>query len=195
MGRAPWHDLIHAWNRLASVVIPNCDETGLPLGRWPAVPSDLQVFADLPDAAHRNKILADWTTVTDAVRDAVGSVPACWLSGSFFTTKERPGDIDCVYVVRHEALLAARADPDKAKFLQGIAGHGARDNFGLLVDVYFLEWWPRPGTFRGSDDRRKGYLEDRGYWDDLWSRNKAGAATESRLPRRGYLEVMLDGFQ
>ena len=176
-------------------VTPACDAIGLPLGRWPAVPSDLQAFADLPDTTHRSRILGDWTSLTEAVRDAVGTVPACWLSGSFFTTKERPGDIDCVYLVPHEALATASADPETAQFLQAISGHGARDNFGLLVDVYFLDWWPRPGTFRGSDDRRRGYLEDRGYWDDLWSRNKDGVPRDSRLPRRGYLEVILDGFE
>lgn len=181
---------------LATHMIPACSETGLPLGRWPATPSDLAAFAAMPDATHRRRLLDDWTTLTDAVRDAVGgNLPACWLSGSFFTTKERPGDIDCVYIVGRDDLVAARQDPDRARFLQGVTGHGARDNFGLLVDVYFLDWWPRPGTFRGSDDRRRGYLEDRGYWDDLWSRNKDGDAKTSRLPRRGYLEVILDGFR
>lgn len=176
-------------------MIPACGDLGLPLGRWPATTSDLKAFADLPDSVHRTRLLNDWRTVTAAVQDAVGALPACWLSGSFFTTKDQPGDIDCVYLVSHDALAAARLDPERAKFLQAVTGHGARETFDLLVDVYFLDWWPRPGTYRGSDDRRTGYLEDRGYWDDLWSRSKDGDPKTSRLPRRGYLEVILDGFQ
>lgn len=176
-------------------MIPPCDAIGLPLGRWPATADDLQAFADMPDATHRARLLKDWGTVTAAIRDAVGSIPACWLSGSFFTTKEQPSDIDCVYLVHREALMAAQKDPDRARFLQAVSGHGARENFDLLVDVYFLDWWPRPGIHRGSDDRRTDYLENRGYWDDLWSRNKDSDPKTSRLPRRGYLEVILDGFQ
>lgn len=176
-------------------MLPSCDEIGLPLGRWPATPESLDAYAAMNDQTHRARILSDWHTLTDAVRDAVGVLPACWLSGSFFSTKERPSDLDCVYLVRHDVLAAAQQDPDKAKFLQAIAGHGAQDNFNLLVDAYFIAWWPRVGIHRGSDDRRRNYLEDRGYWDDLWSRSRHGELAGTKLPRRGYLEVIVDGYQ
>ena len=176
------------------MTLPLCDEVGLPLGRWPATPEALEVFAAMPDQTHRARILDDWHTLTAAVRDATGVLPACWLSGSFFTTKDHPSDLDCVYIVHHDALSAAGQDPDKAKFLQAVTGHGARENFGLQIDAYFLAWWPRVGTNRGSVERRENYLETRGYWDDLWSRSRHGELADSKYPRRGYLEVVIDGY-
>jgi len=176
------------------MTIPTPGALGLPLGRWIAVPADLDELTKIGDEDHRRALVSEWRTLTDAVRSAVGRVPACWLGGSFFTTKERPSDLDCVYVLHHDDLQAAQSDPEKAQFLAAIVGKGARENFGLRVDTYYLDWWPRPGTLRGSEERRSGYLQDRGYWDDLWSRSREGELAEQKLPRRGYLEVIVDGY-
>lgn len=164
-------------------------------GRWACGRLDAEAFAALPDARHRSALWEEWVRLTDAMRDAVGEVAAAWLSGSYFTDKEQPGDIDCVYVIRHERLAEARADMATAQFLQSVIGPGARQVFGLRVDTYFLDWWPRPGVKRGSDDRRRGYLEDRGYWDDLWSRTRDTDLKIDAVPQRGYLEVILDGYR
>jgi len=129
------------------------------------------------------------------VRDAVGRVPAVWLSGSYFTSKETPGDIDCVYVVDHEDLTRAREDTAVANFLGVVASSQVKTYFGLEVDSFILDWWPRAGPNVGSNVRRESYLEKRGYWDDLWQRDKtAGDARAQKIPSKGYLEVILDGY-
>jgi hypothetical protein len=55
----------------------------------------------------------------------------------------------------------------------------------LAVDSFILEWWPRPGPRpgprRGTSERRKQeYLENRGYWEDLWARVHTSSLHERR---------------
>jgi hypothetical protein len=176
------------------MTLPPLANGGLPIGRWPATTEDLDRFASQSDASHRRAILGEWHQLTDAIRDAVGEVAAVWLGGSFFSTKEKPGDIDAVYIVRRDLYVEARKDDDRARFLQAVVGKGAHTTFGLRVDTFFLEWWPRPGVKRGSADRRTQYLESRGYWDDLWSRSRSTDLKIDQVPTRGYLEVILDGY-
>jgi hypothetical protein len=43
------------------------------------------------------------------------------------------------------------------------------------------------------------YLRRRGYWDDFWMRTRSGTKGQpfqvaDALPRRGYVEISLDGF-
>jgi hypothetical protein len=165
----------------------------LPLGRWPATIDEIEstFVASLSD--RRQKIWKDWLDLTEAVRDAVTAVPAAWIGGSFLTGKDEPKDIDCVYVIEISAVLGARVDPERAAFLQAVATKGEVERiFGLSVDSFILEWQPRAGTTRPLWSKQ--YLEDRGYWDDLWSRERSAEAREDSLPRRGYLEVILDGY-
>ncbi|TDT29079.1 DUF6932 family protein [Naumannella halotolerans] len=178
------------------MAIPALVNGTLPLGRWPASEADLDAFASAhASTARREKLLQDWRTLTDAVRSAVDEVAACWLSGSFLTDKEQPGDIDAVFLVNHERINEANTDPKKALFLQVVARSQVRQ-LGLEVDSYMLAWWPRPGVFQGTTDRRESYLQERGYWDDLWSRTRETAKPHvDKLPRRGYVEVILDGYR
>jgi hypothetical protein len=167
----------------------------LPVGRWTCSMSDLDVFHQLPDQTYRAAVWSEWETLTNAVRAAVGRVPAVWLGGSYFTDKDQPGDVDCVYVLDREDVDRARLDPTVAAFLQAVAGSAVKQHFGLRVDSYVLPWWPRPGTRRGTDDRRLTYLESRGYWDELWLRDRgAGPGRLQQVPARGYVEVILDGY-
>lgn len=176
-------------------MIPPLVNGVLPLGRWPATLAEVRALGELPDSAHRTQLLSEWDRLTLAIGDAVGGVAACWLSGSFFTDKVDPSDIDCAYLVRHEKLIEAQKDPERAAFLQSVLAKGARDRFRLRVDTYIIDWWPRPGTRKGCDVRRRDYLAERGYWDDLWSRQRDRDLKLDRLPRRGYLEVILDGYR
>jgi hypothetical protein len=168
-----------------------------PPGRWHVSIQEAQAaYCSIPNAQLRADLWQEWTTLTGAVRGAVGHVASAWLGGSFFTDKPLPDDIDCVYIIDRDHLKTARADPAKAAFLQAIAGDGAKTLFHLRVDCFILEWWPRPGVNRGSADRRGSYLENRGYWDDLWPRTRDRTNLRmDAIPRRGYLEVMLDGYK
>jgi len=154
---------------------------------------EAKAFASRDESELRAAIWHDWETLTTAVREATTAIAAVWLSGSYFSTTERPGDIDCLYVVDRALLERAGGDTATAEFLALVSK--AKEAFGLKVDGFILPWWPRPGTHRGSEERRSGYLESRGYWDDLWSRTRGTDLKEAARPRQGYLEVILDGYR
>ena len=166
----------------------------LPLGRWSCTIEDLDSFHDSPDAQLRAELWQEWEQLTEMVRVAVGRVPAVWLSGSYFTAKERPSDIDCVYILDRDDLQRARENTDAATLLEVVSKSQVKNYWNLRVDSYVLEWWPRLGINRGSDVRRETYLEMRGYWDDLWQRDRTGDNRSQKIPRKGYLEVILDGY-
>ena len=60
-------------------------------------------------------------------------------------------------------------------------------------DSYVLEWMPSPGHQRpvGAEP----YYGNRGYWDNLWVRVRDSDQRLDSVPRRGYLEVILDGYR
>lgn len=143
----------------------------------------------------RRVIWDQWVDLTNALRSIVGEVAACWLSGSFFTDKPIPGDIDCLYVIDTSRLAAVSASGqvNHIWFLHCASRGRVKSAFGLNVDSYVLEWAPTPGPARGVGTGT--YLADRGYWDDLWVRVKDPDARLDSIPRRGYLEVILDGYK
>ncbi|NNG20879.1 hypothetical protein HJ590_15200 [Naumannella sp. ID2617S] len=174
--------------------IPPLDNGVLPHGRWSVSREELYAFAQgLGDVDRRSKLLTDWDELTNALREVVGSVAACWLSGSFFTSKDWPNDLDVVYWVHRDQIVQSRGDADKALFLQLVADSQVK-SLGLELDSYLLAWWPRPGSHRGSAERKRDYLESRGYWDDLWCRVRDPDLKRDKLIRRGYVEVIIDGY-
>ena len=167
------------------------------MGRWVVSAADAKAaYCGIPDAARRSTLWSHWETITNGLRQAVGHVPACWMSGSFFTDKDQPGDLDCLYVLDRDDVAAARTDPRKALVLQDVASSGFAAKTG--VQTFVLDWWPRAGTIPGSADRQRTYLEPRGYWDDLWTRRRRLTGEPPRIgkiPQRGYLEVIVDGYR
>jgi hypothetical protein len=172
--------------------VPPLDAGRLPLGRWAVSVSEVEAAFVTGQSARRQKVWGDWLTLTRALREIVDVVPAAWLGGSFLTDKDEPGDVDSVYVVEAHRLLSAKGDPGKAQFLQVLADMKVKDVFDLDVDSFILEWVPRPGVQPAPWAAE--YLGNRGYWDDLWSRERSSDTREDSVPRRGYLEVILDGF-
>jgi hypothetical protein len=174
------------------MALPALVDGALPLGRWSATPEEVEAAFVTGQSTTRQQIWADWLELTSALREVAGVVPAAWLSGSFVTDKADPGDVDSVYLIEWPILRTAHADPQRASFIEVVARSGAKELFGLSVDSFILEWWPRTGTKRVGWTRQ--YLEDRGYWDDLWSRQRSPDSRLDAMPRRGYVEVMLDGY-
>lgn len=173
--------------------IPTLGAGRLPLGRWSATIAEVEAAFVTGQSARRQEIWRDWLQLTEALRETLTAVPAAWLSGSFLTDKIEPRDIDCVYLVEIPVLLGAKVDSRKADFLQAVATAGeVKRAFGLSVDSFILEWQPRPGVVRVPWAQQ--YRDDRGYWDDLWSRERSADSREDSVPRRGYLEVILDGY-
>jgi hypothetical protein len=178
--------------------LPFTSHGALPLGRWTVSVDEASTYVATPDAGRRGDLWREWWTLVDAVRAAVGAVPACWLAGSFLTSKVTPGDLDCVFVLRRDQVEATHSDPAKSALMEVVGNNRVKQVLNLAVDTFVLEWWPRPGPHPGSNEhRRQAYLENRGYWDDLWLRDRhRGAAhvAASGIPTRGYLEVIVDGY-
>ncbi|QXT62890.1 hypothetical protein KDB89_14375 [Tessaracoccus palaemonis] len=130
--------------------------------------------------------------LTDTLRSNVGRVPAAWLSGSFLTDKPVPGDLDSVYVVDTADLQASMLDPLKQRFVTVVAQSSVKKLLNIKVDSYILEWDPTdgPGPTSSPD-----YYSYRGYWDDLWVRQRDSDPRVDSVPRRGYVEVILDGYR
>lgn len=173
---------------------PELVDGALPMGRWCLTEAEARSYCATADESVRKAIWAEWEQLTAAVRSAV-EVAACWLGGSFFTDKETPGDLDCVYIIDAARLTAARQDEQRAQFLQIVGSNGVKQQFDLRVDSFILHWLPSSGPGYGGPDRRQGYLQPRGYWDDLWSRTRHSDHRLDAIPCRGYLEVVLDGYR
>lgn len=166
----------------------------LPQGRWVCSVEETEAAYVSGQSGDREAIWSHWRSLTDALREVVGEIAACWLSGSFFTDKPDPVDIDCVYVVDHARLAeASAASPENEMFLRIVRTSQVKDRFKLRVDSYVLAWVPTAGP--GKNEEAKGYFEWRGYWDDLWSRVRDDDLRLDAIPRRGYLEVHLDGYR
>jgi hypothetical protein len=154
----------------------------LPLGRYPATLDEVASRYATND--RRRKIWADFLKSTGMVR-ALATIHSVWLSGSYLTGKDQPGDIDTVYWVTAN-------DPRAMQALVLMTRQHALKTSGLDVDFYALPYEPTPGH-RSVGQRQ--YSEARGYWDDLWSRIKSTNPDIEKLIRRGYLEVIIDGYQ
>lgn len=174
-------------------MIPDLANGILPLGRYPATAEQLASWP-VEDMQRRAKLLDDWTQLTGALREALGSVAASWLGGSFLSSKEQPGDLDVVYWVHYKLLDHMSS---AAQQLVGLVNseHGAKQYLHLELDAFVLSWWPRAGPGKGTSVPRLKYLENRGYFDDLWSRARHDDLKIAKLPRRGYLEVIHDGYE
>lgn len=168
----------------------------LPMGRHVCTLAEVE-RAYVPDAPadRRREIWTQWVGLTGALQSALGEVAACWLSGSFFSSKPVPGDIDCLYVVdiARLAKLSATEDPAAAGLVYAAATGGIKRT-GAMIDSYVLTWVPTPGVERDNPIQDQ-YHRNHGYRDDLWSRVRDVDRRLGAIPRRGYLEVLIDGYR
>lgn len=173
--------------------LPALVDGALPLGRWPATLSEVEDVFVTGLSSRRQEVWGDWLELTAALRDVV-TLPAVWLGGSFFTDKAEPGDLDSVYIVEWAAAKVAlmHPDPRRAELVQAVASCQVKKFFEVPVDSFILEWMPTPGP--GSPLIAREYRDRRGYWDDLWSRQRSPDARADAIPSRGYVEVIFDGY-
>lgn len=172
----------------------------VPPGRFRMEMHELEgIWVDPPQFATsstRRPIWEKWQEATAALRGAV-PVAAAWVDGSFFSDKLNPGDLDCVWLIDDVQLATATMQTDRRRLISIFAGNQLR-TVGIPVDSFVLPWRRRP-EIASRDEFDDAYLKARGYWDDLWQRKRTGpkGAQPTRadaLPRRGYLEVVLDDF-
>ena len=132
----------------------------LPLGRWSCTEQDILEAFDVPNNSRRSKLWDDWQEHRELVRAATGAIVACWLSGTFFTSKADPSDLDCVYILP-ASRVAQLSERENAVFGFAFAGQQVH---GLELDAYPLFWDP----FEGAQPQAPGadkYVYYRGYWD------------------------------
>jgi hypothetical protein len=182
------------------VIPPFANPTGaLPVGRYLTTVDEIHARFVENKSARRQEIWDDWNKATALLRS---HVPLCgvWLSGSFLTEKDEPDDVDCVYWAEDGEINRARANPISATVIDVFAQKDALRNLvGLRVDTFVVPWNCCADLAKATIVTLS-YFQSRGHWDDFWQRMRSGpkgapAVRVDALPRRGYLEVILDGFR
>ncbi|KAA1430673.1 hypothetical protein KV112_11575 [Mycolicibacter sp. MYC123] len=182
-------------------MIPELDPTHglLPPGRYRATRIEVrQRFVD-GRGAHRQRLWQDWESATNLLRRHV-HVNAAWLYGQFLSDDPEPQVVSCAYWAEDLELAKAHLNPTSVHTLAAFAQRGkVRRIVGVQVDTQLLAWHCQPDP--NTEDRYlTPYLERRGQVDDYLQRIRCGTrgsipARDDALPRRGYVEVIVDDYQ
>ncbi|WP_431606702.1 DUF6932 family protein [Mycolicibacterium neoaurum] len=140
--------------------------------------------------SHRNDLLDGFLKLLTEVQSVV-PVCAVWLAGSFLTSKDMPGDVDVTLVVPANDLRNLQGATRLLVTPSGLQRLARTLN--VRVDAYVLPWECLPQPDPNDPDHGR-YLMTRGYWDDWWMRLRSTTPAEGALPRRGYVEVIVDGY-
>lgn len=110
-----------------------------------------------------------------------------------------PDDLDVVYIIDTRPAAAVTSVAQKAFLALLAQGHALRNLRGKRLDTFVINWVSDPDG-QGAVPGFGSYAQARGYWDDLWQRKLSGPKAAPRvpsdaLPKRGYLEVILDDFK
>ena len=178
-------------------VIPELGPHGaLPLGRYlcelDEIESRFVTHQDFAASSTRPGIWQDLLDVLAFLSVKRVRVAALWVAGGYTTTKIDPADIDVCVVVDAQRLASQGALPFVSQLVSG------QKAAGLKVDAFVVPWWPVELPTRGLSADVDLYNWYRGYWDDHWQRdspNRPPTTRDDALPRRGYLEVILDGYR
>lgn len=163
----------------------------LPMGRWNTTIDQIYETYVRGQTPPRPQLWEEWLICNEGIRAIFGHVVMCWLSGSFFTTKATPGDIDCTYFLSTTQIDQTTFEKNAQLITSAIQAEN------LHIDLYFCPYEPIPYP---KDLGTTPYFSYRGYWDDWWQRHRIktippAPKPEDVFPRRGYLEVILDGYQ
>lgn len=189
--------------------IPPLVDAALPPGRHRCTERELfETFVEADEftpSLSRAALWEHWQVGRDLLRSAV-KVHCAWISGSFTTAKMSPRDIDVTFIISEsdrrqrsvddlkvvESFITRVRDPLRPK--EVIPAHG------LMIDSYVINWAPHHPSATGLGVDYCTYAQDRGYWDDWWSRQRRSGKGKTptpsdAVPRRGYLEVIFDDFE
>lgn len=148
--------------------------------------------------SHRAELWAELVKAIAFTKQAVGSVAAVWVAGSFATTKADPGDIDTTFIIEQSAFNRALKNQAQAQWV-GLLANNSLPPQDFRLDTFVVPWRVMPDIKRGMT-RAEAYFAERGHWDDFWQRQRTGpkgsaSVRSDAIPRRGYLEVIVDGYQ
>lgn len=181
-------------------MIPDLTEDGLlPVGRFQCTMDEVeQRFVNdeaFQDSETRRDIWTKFGVLLARAKNEKAKIPSAFVSGTFVTNKIDPSDIDASLLVD-----SSRVTNDQIRGRIQTAVDVAAQTFKL--DVVSIWWSPQPVQFGwlGISQEAKLYVGQRGLWDDLWQRNVPKAERDPfqrhhAFPKRGYLEVMIDGYR
>jgi hypothetical protein len=173
----------------------------LPIGRFNVTLDEVKRYyvddAQFAASTTRAEIWSHFEVALEWFR-SITPVVCVWIGGSFLTCKVDPDDIDLVYWCLDTDINEVTGS-NKLLALQYFADNEIRAQTGLRVDTRYCVWRLNPEADRVAPDWYLNYVTRRGYWDDFWMRKRSGAKGDppvlaDALPKRGYLEVSLDGF-
>ena len=136
-----------------------------------------------------------WSSLLEFIEDIHSlevKIISLFVSGTFCSTKLNPPDIDFSIIYAAESI---RTPEEWAAFDAVIQSYKRSDP--RLLDCYPLPWVPRGVGFKWHEPE---YFCYRGAWDDFWQRNvpkdeRTSPHRSHSIPLRGYLEVMVDGYE
>ena len=170
-------------------------------GRYPVeldwIKQNYVEAAEFQDSKTRSIIWDNFISSTEQLRSII-PIAWVWISGSFISAKLDPDDIDVVYWGTTD-LSQNTLSLNERFILQIFAENKLRKLTGLRVDTRYCRWFVNPSTGDVRSLEHDLYLQSRGFWDDFWLRARTNAKGEpgdlsDAYPKRGYLEVMLDGI-
>ncbi|WP_228845060.1 DUF6932 family protein [Mycobacteroides abscessus] len=170
----------------------------LPAGRYRATREEVHARFVQGRGECRTTFWDHWELATTVLNQQV-PINAAWLHGTFFSDTDQPQPVQCLYWVEDLELERARLDPVSGPLLRAFSKPGQVHRVvGVRVDTQLVPWHCRPDP-QEDDDYYAPYLQRRGMVDDLLQRITSGPAGAARtrldaLPRRGYLEVIIDGY-
>jgi hypothetical protein len=182
-------------------VIPDLDprQGMLPPGRYRATRDEVYQRFVHGQGTVRGRLWRDWGSATTLLCRHV-HVNAAWLYGRFLSEDPEPEVVSCVYWAEDLELGKANLDPTSNTILRAYAQRGmVRDIVGVKVDTHLVAWHCQPDP-QTEDRYHSPYLVRRGRLDDVLQRIRSGPrgsqpAREDALPRRGYVEVIVDDYR
>lgn len=166
----------------------------LPHGRHVCSIEEVQrEFVQAPRFAlstRREAVWNDFLMLIQLLKRRKVDVPAAFIGGTFVTGKIDPDDVDGSLIIDATSIR----DSDTLGIIDRIVSNAKSK--GLQVDGFIILWDAQPDESQVS----RTYLESRGKWDDWWQRDvekheRSIPVREHSIPKRGYLEVIIDGYR
>ena len=177
-------------------MIPAFEANGaLPVGRFCCSLEEAKQFLVLsPSFQTVENRQTLWTIFEDSLRritDIRCKVPSVFLGGSFVTSQVDPNDIDAAYLVDYSTILTEQTYGKLDQIFRAIN----QENY---IDAFQVPW--HPTNLKKHEPYYEEYYLERGKWDDFWQRKVSETdripwQRSHAFPKRGYLEVTVDGYR
>lgn len=166
----------------------------LPLGRYLGTLDELKSLYVPENDDNRKTIWNAFEHELNEVREALGSIASVWIGGSFITSEKEPHDIDVVFFITQECFQKATSGVARFALATLSRIQGFPPRLDPLVDGYLMVVPPTGIALNNVADTQ--YAQQRGYWDQFWSKTRFQDPNDDRwhYPAAGYVEVIVDGY-